>query len=128
MFQNSVLNKYLNQIDENEINQQFKNIEKYRTQKDIILKMKEEEYQDGFLRDIFVDILGYILKPKENFNLVREKKKETDSKKVDGAILNDKKEVIAVIELKSAKRKDLTSIENQAFNYKNNFPNLISLI
>lgn len=83
--------------------------------------LKEEEYQDGFLRDVFVDVLGYTLKPDAGFNLMREFKNLSDSKKADGAVLKDNK-AHAVIELKSTKTKDLKSITEQAFNYKNNQP------
>ena len=86
-----------------------------------IKTLKEEEYQDGFLRDLLVDVLGYTLRPDENFNLQREFKNQTDGKKADGAILKANK-AIAVIELKSTKTKDLTKITQQAFNYKNNQP------
>ena len=84
-----------------------------------IKKLKEEEYQDGFLRDLFVDVFGYTLKPDDNYNLVREFKNQGDGKKSDGAILKNEK-AVAVIELKSTKTKDLKSITEQAFNYKNN--------
>nr|MDA3837700.1 N-6 DNA methylase [Candidatus Delongbacteria bacterium] len=46
---------------------------------------------------------------------------QTDGKKADGAILKDGN-AIAVIELKSTKTKELKSITEQAFNYKNNQP------
>jgi len=65
--------------------------------------------------------LKYTLKPDENYNLVREFKNQTDSKKADGAILKEDK-AIAIIELKSTKTKDLTKVTQQAFNYKNNQP------
>jgi len=68
----------------------------------LIKTLKEEEYQDGFLRDIFINVFGYTLKPDANFNLVREFKNQTDDKKADGAILQDDK-AIAIIELKSYK-------------------------
>jgi len=84
-------------------------------------KLKEEEYQDGFLRDLFVDVFGYTLKPDDNYNLAREFKIQGDGKKADGAILKNEK-AVAVIELKSTKQKDLKSITEQAFNYKNNQP------
>ncbi len=68
-----------------------------------------------------MDVLGYTLKPDDNFNLVREFKNQSDARKADGAILkNDKAK--AVIELKSTKTKDLKIITGQAFNYKNNQP------
>lgn len=123
MFQKSVINKYLASIDQAQIEtayQAFKN--NYSSAKtEQIKRMKEEEYQDGFLRDLFVNSLGYTLKPDDNFDLVREFKNQTDGKKADGAILKDGK-AIAVIELKSTKTKELKSITEQAFNYKNNQP------
>jgi hypothetical protein len=123
IFQKSVINKYLNNLDQNLIEtsyQAFK--DNYTSAKiDKIKRMKEEEYQDGFLRDLFVSALGYTLKPDDNFNLVREFKNLTDGKKADGAILKDGM-AIAVIELKSAKTKELKSITGQAFGYKNNQP------
>ena len=122
MFQKSVINDFIEELDDKAIEVAYSFIEIYKKQKETILSMKEEEYQTQFLNDIFVDVLGYTLKPKENFNLVREKKKQTDSKKADGAILNEAQDVIGIIELKSSKLKDMSTIENQAFNYKNNFP------
>ncbi|MGE4517490.1 MAG: hypothetical protein AB7D96_11600 [Arcobacteraceae bacterium] len=46
---------------------------------------KEEKYQDGFLRDIFENCLGYTLDMTNpsNYNLEKKKKNETDSKKSD---------------------------------------------
>ncbi len=82
--------------------------------------LKEENYQEGFLREIFVDVLGYKINPDLNYNLTTEYKNEKDSKKADGAILDDSGQTVAVIELKSTKTVDLLSIEAQAFNYKRN--------
>ena len=123
MFQKSVINKHLASIDSEKINNAFAKFkENYSLSKiQKINKLKEEEYQDGFLRDIFVDVLGYILNPDENHNLSREFKNQADSKKADGAILKDEK-AIAVIELKSTKTKDFTKVTEQAFGYKNNQP------
>ncbi len=84
-----------------------------------IKKLKEEEYQDGFLRDLFVDILGYKLRPDEGYNLVRERKNQTNSQKADAAVLREGR-VIAVVELKSNSTKDVAAITVQAFGYKNN--------
>jgi len=121
IFQKSVVKKHINSLDKNKINNAFSkfnlNYSKEKIEK--IKLLKEEEYQDGFLRDIFVDIFGYTLKPNEDYNLVRELKNQADSKKADGAILNGEN-VVAVIELKSTITKDLTGITQQAFNYKNN--------
>jgi len=123
MFQKSVINKHLASIDSEKINNAFAKFrENYNPSKiQKINKLKEEEYQDGFLRDIFVDVLGYILNPDENHNLSREFKNQADSKKADGAILKDEK-AVAVIELKSTKTKDFTKVTEQAFGYKNNQP------
>ena len=82
-----------------------------------ILQSKEEQFQEGFLRELFVKILGYTLNPSPGFNLITEKKNETNSKKADGAILLDDK-VIGVIELKDHKTTDLSKVEAQAFGYK----------
>jgi len=123
IFQKSVIQKYLRSLNTNNLEQAYNKFKLNYSLKKIekIMKLKEEEYQDGFLRDLFVDILGYTLKPEENFNLVREFKNQTDGKKADGAIIKDEK-AVAVIELKSTKTKDLTNITQQAFNYKNNQP------
>ena len=69
------------------------------------------------MRELFVKILGYTLNPSPGFNLITEKKNETNSKKADGAILLDGK-VIGVIELKDHKTTDLSKVEAQAFGYK----------
>src|SRR5690606_10692852 len=87
-----------------------------------IRNSKEEQYQAGFLRDLFVTILGYQLNPADNFNLTTEYKNVKDSKKPDGAIII-KKAVVAIIELKGTNTTDLSKIEAQAFGYKNNQEN-----
>ncbi len=123
IFQKSVINQHLLSLDNEELEKVYKKFQaKYtRIKIEKIKKLKEEEYQDGFLRDIFVSVLNYVLKPDDNYNLVREFKNQTDGKKADGAILKDGK-AIAVVELKSTKTKDLKSVTEQAFNYKNNQP------
>lgn len=122
LFQKTILDKFLRQQNKITIDEKwklytskFKNIdfqEQLRT-------IKEEEYQDGFLKDLFVDVLGYVIKPNANYNLVREHKNVKDAKKADGAVVIDGK-TIAVIELKDAKTIDLNSVQAQAFGYKNN--------
>ena len=123
IFQKSVIQKYLKGLNPLWLNTAYDKFnEIFNPEKiEIIKNLKEEEYQDGFLRDLFVEVLGYTLKPDKNFDIVREFKNQTNSKKADGAILKDKK-AVAVIELKSTKTKDLTSITSQAFDYKNNQP------
>ncbi len=123
IFQKSVINKHLKNLDQNQVEKAYQKFkENYSPAKiEKIKKLKEEEYQDGFLRDLFVDVFGYTLKPDDNYNLVREFKNQGDGKKADGAILKNDK-AVAVIELKSTKTKDLKSITEQAFNYKINQP------
>jgi len=125
MFQKSVVNKYLKMLDDEKINQAFDRFTKFYGNKlrlFNILHLKEENYQEGFLREIFVNVLGYTINPDINFNLTTEYKNQTDNKKADGAILKDG-QAIGVIELKSTKTHFIESITNQAFNYKHNQPN-----
>lgn len=121
LFQKSVLNKYLQTLDSKELEKSFQKFNQFygdQERLENIKLLKEENYQEGFLREIFVDVLGYTINPNKNYNLTTEFKNETDSKKADGAILLDSK-AIGVIELKSTKTTDMESIIDQAFNYKN---------
>lgn len=122
LFQQSVLKKYLAQQDKTEVEKAYKKFTKFfhdaKTQ-DNIRNSKEEQFQEGFLRELFVNILGYTLNPTPKFNLTTELKNQKGSKKVDGAILKDDK-ALAVIELKGTNTKDLESIRQQAFDYKAN--------
>ena len=123
IFQKSVINKHLKNFDKNQVETAYKKFkDNYKLAKiEKIKQLKEEEYQDGFLRDIFVDVFGYTLKPDDNYNLVREFKNQEDGRKADGAILKNDK-AITVIELKSTKTKDLKTVTEQAFSYKSNQP------
>ena len=87
-----------------------------------IRQVSEEQYQGEFIRALFVDILGYTAQPEPNYNLLREKKNETDSKSADAALVINQ-QVIGVIELKDHKTQDLKKVEVQAFGYKNNHRN-----
>jgi len=130
LFQKSVEKKYLNSLDAGLIDEKFKDFQAYFGNAEIqenIRNLKEEEFQEGFVRELFVNILDYTLKPQPDFNIVLEKKNVDDSKKADGAILlNDK--AVAVIELKSTSTTDLSKIETQAFGYKNHHPNCTYVI
>ena len=123
IFQKSVINKHLKILDKDQVEKAYQKFrENYNPAKiEKIKQLKEEEYQDGFLRDLFVDVFAYTLKPDDNYNLVREFKNQADGKKADGAILKDQK-AIAVIELKSTKTKDFKNVTEQAFGYKNHNP------
>jgi len=122
LFQNTVVHKYLNSQDSLKLSEKW---ELYKAHffnpiiQENIRNSKEEQYQEGFLRDLFVQILGYTLNPTDNFNLTTELKNVKDSKKADGGILV-KDKVIGVIELKGTNTTDLGKVEEQAFGYKNN--------
>ncbi len=122
LYQTSVLNNYLNRQDEVVVQKTYKKYTKYfhnTTIQENIKKSKEEEYQGIFLTELFVNILGFTIKPNVNYNLVAEYKNQTNAQKADGAILKAES-AIAVIELKGTKTKDLESIRKQAFDYKAN--------
>lgn len=144
LFQKSVEKKYLNDLDSTLTDKKYADFQNYFGNPAIqenIRNSKEEQFQEGFLRELFVKILGYTLNPEPNFNLTTELKNIANSKKADGAILRtaehaplctteytEKKgehappEVIAVIELKGTDTTDLDKIETQAFGYKNHHP------
>ena len=120
LFQKTIVNKYKQALPKEMTDLPWQNYQQYFLNKDIqqnILQSKEEQFQEGFLRELFVKVLGYTLNPLPNYNLITEKKNETNSKKADGAIQIDGK-VIGVIELKDHKTPDLSKVEPQAFNYK----------
>jgi type I restriction-modification system DNA methylase subunit/REP element-mobilizing transposase RayT len=130
LFQNSVLQKYLNRLDASVLDAKYNEFTAYFGNPAIqenIRNSKEEQFQEGFLRELFVKILGYTLNPSANFNLTTEYKNVKDSKKADGAIVvNDV--VKAVIELKGTSITDLGKVEAQAFGYKNNQPDCVYVI
>lgn len=122
LFQKSVLNSISQ--DEGKVALRWAEYQKFLAKADAIKGFKEEEYQDGFFKDVFENCLGYTLKTTNpsNFNLEREKKNETDGKKADGVIYVDGN-IIGVVELKDQKTKQLDGIEAQAFNYHNSHSN-----
>ena len=120
LFQKNIVIKYLATLPLEDLNQAWSQYKSYFLNPDIqsnIQQSKEEQFQEGFLRELFVKVLGYTLNPSPDYNLITEQKNETNSKKADGAILLDDK-VIGVIELKDHKTTDLSKIEQQAFGYK----------
>lgn len=121
LFQKSVIKKYLLGLDQNSLKTAWnKYIAHFHNPiiQEHIRNSKEEEYQEGFVRDLFVNVLGYTLKPQPDFNFVLEKKTETDATKSDGALLRQDN-VIGVVELKDTETTELDKIEKQVFGYKN---------
>ena len=130
LFQKSVENKYLNELDSNLIDNKYSAFKEYFANpliQENIRNSKEEQFQEGFLRELFVSIFGYTLNPHPEFNLTTELKNVVNSKKADGAILKGE-DAIAVIELKGTDTTDLDKIEAQAFGYKNHHPKCVYVI
>lgn len=130
LFQSSVLQKHLSAQDQDSIASAYEKYTAYFLNPQIqenIRGSKEEQFQEGFLRELFVNILGYTINPNPNFNLTTELKNIKDAKKTDGAVLKDGK-ALAVIELKGADTKDLDKVTDQAFNYKNNQPQCVYVV
>jgi type I restriction-modification system DNA methylase subunit len=130
LFQQSVLKKYISDIDKTELEKAWERFQQHffnSTIQENIRNSKEEEYQEGFVRDLFVNVLGYTLNPKSDYNFVLEKKTSTDGTKSDGAILLNG-DVIGVIELKDTGTTDLDKVSNQAFSYKHKHKNCIYVI
>ncbi len=125
LFQKNIIKKYLALLEPECLQRAWAQYKSYFLNTEVqqnILQSKEEQFQEGFLRELFVKVLGYTLNPSPEYNLITEQKNETDAKKSDGAILQDGK-VIGVIELKDHKTTDLSKVEAQAFNYKSQHPN-----
>lgn len=126
LFQKNILKKYIPALQDEDWTGAWSQYQSYFLNEDIqanIHKIKEEQFQEGFLRELFVKVLGYTINPSPNYNLTTELKNEVGSKKADGAILLRNNNgacpaVIGVIELKDHKTPDLASIEGQAFGYK----------
>ncbi|MFA5454414.1 MAG: N-6 DNA methylase [Sulfurimonas sp.] len=126
LFGQKVLNDFIQKQDEKLIEKRWQKYKNFLAKKEKISSWIETDYQDGFLEDIFENCLGYISKTRsadEHYTLEREKKNETNGQKADGALLVDDK-VVAVIELKDQKTKDLDKKYNreesavrQAFGY-----------
>jgi hypothetical protein len=121
LFQEAIIKKYLSTIDEQTLDLAYQAFKRIYTPEKIrnISTAKEEQYQEGFIKDVFGAVLGYSVYPEHPYNIETEKKNETNSKKADGAILKDEK-VVGVIELKDNKTKNLDAVKDQAFGYKNN--------
>lgn len=90
LYQKTIIKKYKNALPAEETAAPWQLFKQYFLNKEIqqnILQSKEEQFQEGFLRELFVKVLGYTLNPSPNYNLIPEKKNETNTKKADGAII-----------------------------------------
>ena len=121
LFQKNIVKKHLGLLSSEQTHKAWDRYKAYFLNEEIqqnIRQSKEEQFQEGFLRELFVNVLGYTLNPSPNYNLITEQKNKKNAKKADGAILLGDK-VVGVIELKDHKTTDLGKIETQAFGYKN---------
>lgn len=132
MFQKSIIEKYLSKLDANLLHEKYeKYCANYKNESKIanIRAVKEEQYQEGFIRDVFCSVLNYTIKPEPDYNILTELKNETKNKnnarKSDGAICeeNNESRVRAVIELKGTDTTDLDTVARQAFDYKSHHEN-----
>ena len=132
MFQKSIIEKYLSKLDTNLLHEKYeKYCANYKNETKIanIRAVKEEQYQEGFIRDVFCSVLNYTIKPEPDYNILTELKNETKNKnnarKSDGAICeeNNESRVRAVIELKGTDTTDLDTVARQAFDYKSHHEN-----
>ena len=131
LFQQSVLKKYINDLNNETLQAAWLMFQSHfhnRAIQQNILNAKEEEYQEGFVRDLFVNVLGFTLKPQPGYNLVMEQKSTSDATKSDGAILSAAGQVLAVIELKDTNSTDLYKVEKQAFGYKHQHKDCVYVI
>ena len=129
MFQKKIIEKYLSKIDRvllTEKYTQFISIFADKQKQENIRASKEEQYQEGFIRDLFCAVLGYTISPEPNYNIITELKNETKNKnnarKADGAIIIGGT-TKAVIELKGTNTQDLDTVAKQAFDYKSHHEN-----
>ncbi|MDB4751776.1 hypothetical protein OAF86_04020, partial [Flavobacteriaceae bacterium] len=69
MFQNTIIKKYISSQNKDSQLVKWDLFKKFfhgKERQNSIRELKEEEYQEGFMRDLFVGVLGYILKPSDN--------------------------------------------------------------
>ena len=86
LFQKSVEKKYLSELNEAIINSKYTAFQEYfgnAERQENIRNSKEEQFQEGFFRELFVNIFEYTLNPEPNYNLTTELKNVSNSKKID---------------------------------------------
>ncbi len=72
LFQRSVLKKYLNDVNKAQLQTSWQLFQQHFFDPAIqqnIRDSKEEEYQEGFVRDLFIKVLSYTLNPQPDFHL-----------------------------------------------------------
>ena len=72
LFQRTIINKYLKGVDD-KVSAAYKQFTDYFHNPEIqenIRNSNEEQFQEGFLRELFVKVLGYTIQPEPGFNLI----------------------------------------------------------
>ncbi len=90
IFQKSAIKKYTKTLDigiAGKAYDKFKEVYGDKERVENIKLLKEENYQEGFLHKIFVQVLGYTINPDSNYNLTNEYKNQTDTKITFGIVL-----------------------------------------
>ena len=79
MFQKSIIEKYLAKLDANLLREKYELFctnYKNETKIENIRALKEEQYQEGFIRDVFCSVLNYTIKPEPTYNILTELKND----------------------------------------------------
>jgi len=86
LFQDSIVRKHLSTIDDQVVEAAYLEYKRVYSPEKInnIQAAKEEQYQEGFIKDVFGSVLGYSIYPDHPYNIETEKKNESNSKKADG--------------------------------------------
>lgn len=77
LFQNTIVTKYLQTQPKERISKQWEIFQAHfhnPTIQENIRNSKEEQYQGGFIIDLFVNILGYTKNPTPDFNITQNTK------------------------------------------------------
>jgi hypothetical protein len=91
LFQSSVLNKYLKDQDDAAVKEAYSTFSKYfhnPTIQENIRESKEEQFQEGFLTELFVKVLGYVINPNPAYNLTTEFKNQSGASYAQNARYN----------------------------------------
>ena len=70
LIQKNIIKKYLGMLDEQQTQEAWNKYESYFLNEEIqanIHKIKEEQFQEGFLRELFVKVLGYTINPSPSY-------------------------------------------------------------
>lgn len=105
LFKARTLQPYLDRQLQEFPEERYRAFQAYQAKADAVRKLKEEAYQDGFLRDLFVAALGHALEPDENYDLIREAKNTQNAQKADAALLIDGT-IVGLVELKDTRTRD----------------------